>query len=102
MTASSEKNSIATNAREREVIITRVFDAPRDLVFRAWTDPRHVSQWWGPHHFTNPVCEVDPRVGGAIRIHMRAPDGTVYPMTGRFVEIDRPHRLVFTTAAVST
>ena len=55
-----------------ELTITRVFDAPRDLVFEAWTDAKHLAKWWGPHHFTNPVCELDVRVGGAIRIDMRA------------------------------
>lgn len=46
---------------ERELTIVRVFDAPRALVFRVWTDPKHLAQWWGPKGFTNPVCEVDPR-----------------------------------------
>jgi uncharacterized protein YndB with AHSA1/START domain len=64
-------------------------------VFRAWTDAKQLAEWWGPKGFTNPVCQADARIGGAIRIHMRAPDGTVRPVTGRFVEIDRPHRLVF-------
>jgi uncharacterized protein YndB with AHSA1/START domain len=54
----------------------------------------------GPAGFTNPVCEVNARVGGAIRIHMRAPDGMVYPMTGRYVEIVEPERLVYTTEAL--
>src|SRR3977135_4411964 len=72
---------------QREVTITRVFDAPRALVFKMWTDPKYMAQWWGPHGFTNPVCELDARVGGAILIHMRAPDGTVHPMTGTFREI---------------
>jgi Activator of Hsp90 ATPase homolog 1-like protein len=67
---------------EQELVLTRVFDAPRELVFKAWTDPKCVAQWWRPRGFTNPVCEVDVRPGGAIRIHMRGPDGTVYPMTG--------------------
>src|ERR1700733_2730137 len=80
-----------------EVTITRVFDAPRDLVFAAWTDAKHLAKWWGPHHFTNPVCELDVRVGGAIRIDMRGPQGTVYPMTGVFHEIVPPERLVFTS-----
>src|SRR3984893_3528518 len=83
-----------------EVSLTRRIAASPELVFRAWIDARHLAEWWGRKGFTNPVCEVDPRVGGAIRIHMRAPNGTVYPMTGRFVEIDRPHRLVFSTAAI--
>ena len=87
-------------SRERELVITRVFDAPRERVFDAWIDPGQLAQWWGPKGFTNPVCEVDARPGGAIRIDMRAPDGTVYPMTGAFREIARPERLVFTSAAL--
>ncbi len=83
-----------------DVLITRVFDAPRKLVFKVWTDPKHVALWWGPHGFTNPICELDLRPGGAIRIHMRAPNGTVYPMTGVFQEILEPERLVFTSAAL--
>ncbi len=59
-----------------------MFDAPRELVFKAWTDPKQVAQWWGPHGFSNPVCELGLRPGADIRIHMRGPDGTVYPMTG--------------------
>jgi uncharacterized protein YndB with AHSA1/START domain len=83
-----------------ELVLTRVFDAPRKLVFKAWTDPKIVAQWWGPHHFTNPVCELDARPGGAIRIHMRGPDGTIYPMTGTYQEIVEPERIVFTSAAL--
>jgi len=85
---------------EREITITRMFDAPRTVVFRAWTDAGQLAQWWGPKGFTNPVCEVDVRVGGAIRIHMRSPDGNVYPMKGEFREIVPPERLVFTNIAV--
>jgi len=93
MNASSEATT------RREVSLTRVFDAPIQLVWMAWTDPAHMAQWWGPKGFTNPVCEIDVRQGGAIRIHMRAPDGTVYPMTGEFEEISPPERLVFTSVA---
>jgi uncharacterized protein YndB with AHSA1/START domain len=82
-----------------ELTITRVFDAPRELVFKAWIDPKQMAQWWGPKGFTNPVCELDVRPGGAIRIHMRAPDGVVHPMTGTFREIVAPERLVFTAVA---
>jgi uncharacterized protein YndB with AHSA1/START domain len=85
---------------ERELVITRVFDAPRRLVFRMWTDPKHVAQWWGPNGFTNPVCDMDPRPGGAIRIVMRAPDGAEHPMIGTFREVVEPERLVFTNIAV--
>ena len=91
--------NIMTN-EERELVLTRVFDAPRELVFKAWTDPKQVAQWWGPHGFTNPVCDLDVRPGGAIRIHMRGPDGTVYPMTGVYNEVVEPGRLVFTSAAL--
>jgi uncharacterized protein YndB with AHSA1/START domain len=83
-----------------EVVITRIIEAPRDVVFNAWTDPEHLKNWWGPTGFTNPVCEFDARPGGAIRIHMRAPDGVIYPMTGTVVEIVEPERLVFTSNAL--
>jgi uncharacterized protein YndB with AHSA1/START domain len=69
-------------------------------VFKAWTDAKHLAQWWGPEGFTNPVCELDVREGGAIRIHMRAPNGVVYPMTGAFEEIAAPERLVFVGSAL--
>ncbi len=96
----TRRSSPAKKPAERPLVITRVFDAPRSLVFKAWTDPKHVAQWWGPHGFTNPVCELDVRPGGAIRIDMRGPDGTVYPMTGVYQEIVEPERLVFTSAAL--
>jgi uncharacterized protein YndB with AHSA1/START domain len=90
----------AAKEKEHELVLTRVFDAPRELVWKVWTDPKHVARWWGPHGFTNPVCELDVRPGGAIRIHMRGPDGTVYPMTGVYLEIVEPERIVFTSAAL--
>jgi uncharacterized protein YndB with AHSA1/START domain len=96
MTATSASKSFA----ERELTITRVFDAPRALVFRAWTDPVQLAQWWAPKGFTNPVCEFDARVGGALRMHMRGPDGSIYPMKGVIQEIVAPGRLVFTNIAV--
>jgi uncharacterized protein YndB with AHSA1/START domain len=84
---------------ERHVTITRIFDAPRELVFKAWTDPAHMAAWWGPKGFTNPVCDMDVRIGGAIRIVMRGPNGVEYPMTGDFREIIPPERLVFMCVA---
>jgi uncharacterized protein YndB with AHSA1/START domain len=89
----------AALANEATVIITRVFDAPRALVWAAWTDPKQMAQWWGPKGFTNPVCEMDVRVGGKIRIDMRAPDGIIYPMTGTFRDVYVPARLVFMAEA---
>jgi len=77
-----------------------VFDAPRELVFKAWTEPEHLKQWWGPRGFTNPVCDVDLRLGGAWRIVMRGPDGAEYPCQGIYREIVPPERLVFTNIAL--
>jgi uncharacterized protein YndB with AHSA1/START domain len=92
--------SAAANGVGMEVRFTRVFDAPRQLVFKAWTNPKHVAQWWGPTGFTNPRCELDVRPGGAIRIDMRGPDGTIYPMSGVYQEIVEPERIVFTSIAL--
>jgi len=94
-----DRSGDRTTPPEREVVITREFAAPRELVFAAWTDPRHVARWWGPKDFTNPVCEVDARPGGALLIHMRSPDGTVHPTRGIFLDVVPPERLVFRTAA---
>jgi len=93
-------NNETTKSGQREVVFTRILDAPRELVFKAWTDPKQMAQWWGPRYFTNPVCEMDVRPGGAILIHMRAPDGVVYPMKGVFHEVVEPERLVFTSSAL--
>ena len=84
---------------ESDVRITRVFDAPRELVFRMWTEPQHFARWWGPKGFTNPVCELDARPGGEILVRMRAPTAHVYPLTGTFREIVPGERLVFTAIA---
>jgi uncharacterized protein YndB with AHSA1/START domain len=83
-----------------EVCLTRRVAASPELVFAAWIEPKQLAKWWGPKDFTNPKCVVDARIGGAMMIDMRSPDGVVYPMTGRFITIDRPHRLVFVTAAI--
>jgi uncharacterized protein YndB with AHSA1/START domain len=79
-----------------EVVIRRVFDAPRELVWKAWTDPRHFRSWWGPKDFTCPTCEMDLRVGGKYLYCMRSPDGKDYWGTGVFREVVPMERLVFT------
>jgi len=76
-----------------EMELTRLFRAPRSLVWQAWTDVDKLQQWWGPRRFTNPRCEIDLRVGGAIRIDMRAPDGIVFPMSGEYEQIVPIERL---------
>jgi uncharacterized protein YndB with AHSA1/START domain len=78
-----------------EVVITRTFDAPRALVWQAWTDPKHVMRWWGPAGFNNERCESDLRVGGRFQLRMRAPDGNVYPCVGTFSEIVEQERIVY-------
>lgn len=95
-------NSAGVEAPRGELTLIRVFNAPRELVFKAWTDPKHLSQWWGPGMFTNPVCEVDPRPGGALYIIMRAPDGMEHTVSGVFKEIVSPERLVFTNNALDS
>jgi len=81
---------------DRELVITRVFDAPRELVFRAWTDPDHLRLWWGPHGFTVTFLEVDVRPGGLWRKCMRSPDGRDYWRSGAYREVAPPERLSFT------
>ena len=90
----------ATPYGEASVTLTRVFDAPRALVWKAWTDPKMMAQWFGPRGFTNPVCELDVRTWGSLRIVMRGPDGSDYPMKGVFREVVALERLVFTNIAV--
>ena len=75
--------------------ITRVFDAPRSLVFKAWTDPEHLAQWWGPRGFSLPSCKADFRPGGAYRFHMRGPDGDDHFTQGIFHELVEPERIVY-------
>jgi len=94
-----QKTSIA-QMNERTVNIVRVFDAPRALVWQAWTDPTMMAQWFGPRGFTIPLCELEVRVGGSLRIVMRGPDGNEYPMKGVFREVVAPERLVFSNIAI--
>jgi len=82
-------------APDREIVITRVFDAPRELVFEAWTDPEHIPQWWGPNGFTTTIHEMDVRPGGVWRFVMHGPDGTDYGNKVTFVEVVKPERLVY-------
>ena len=83
-----------------EIVISRVFDAPRELVFEAWRKPEQLAAWWGPRGFTCPRCDIDVRPGGILRIDMRAPNGTVYPMSGVYLEIIEPERITYTAGAL--
>lgn len=85
----------ATSTADREIIIERVFDAPRELVWEAWTNPEHVAQWWGPNGFTTTIKQMDFRVGGVWKLTMHGPDGRDYPNSSVFREIVKPERIVF-------
>ena len=81
------------NEKER-MVVTRVFDAPRALVWEAWTNPKYVMQWWGPKGFTAPFCEMDFRVGGKFRCCMRTPDGQEFWNAGEYHEIVLHEKIV--------
>lgn len=83
-----------------EIEITRVLNAERAMVFKAWTDPKQLAAWWGPRGFSAPLCRADARPGGEIYIEMRGPDGVVYPMKGTYREVVPPERIVFVSAAL--
>jgi len=76
------------------LVVSRVFNAPRETVFQAWTEAAQLTDWWGRHDFTNPVCEFEAHAGGRLHIVMRTTDGVDYPLHGRVREIELPKRLV--------
>lgn len=96
MDASVDSKLKITTPSDREIAMTRVFDAPRHLVFDAMTKPEHVRRWFGCELFALPVCEIDLRVGGAYRFVMRSPDGVESTLQGTYLEVVRPERVVFT------
>jgi len=87
-----------TTPSDTEITLTRLFDAPRDLVWEAMTKPEHVRRWWGclDERYSVPVCEIDLRVGGTWRFVGRGPEGDFPAFFGEYLEIDRPGRLVYT------
>ena len=93
MTASSSNMGQST---DQELIITRVFDAPRELVWKAWTEPERLMRWHGPRGFTSPYCTINLRVGGKYLSCMQSPEGKDYWSTGVYLEIVKPERIVCT------
>jgi len=87
-----------TEQLDRVLVITRIFDAPRELVFEAWADPEHRARWWGPRGFTLIFHEADVRAGGTFRFGVRSPEDTEHWAHGVYREVVAPERLVFTTA----
>ena len=98
---SSQTAGAPASSAPAPLTITRILNAPREVVFKAWTDPAQLAQWWSPHGFTRSVSELDARPGGVMRGAMRGPDGTAYPDTGMFHEIVPPERLVFTSVGIA-
>jgi len=83
---------------DRELVLTRIIDAPREKLFRAWTDAELLKQWFAPLPWTTPHAELDVRPGGASTITMRGPDGNEMPCLGVYLEVVPNERLVFTDA----
>src|SRR4249920_4168291 len=83
---------------DRELVLTRLINAPREKVYRAWTDPELLKQWFAPLPYTTPVAELDVRPGGANLIVMRGPEGKDMPNRGVYLEVVENERLVFTDA----
>jgi len=96
MTGNGKHRLITTTPSDREIVMTRVFDAPRDLVFEAHTSCEHMSKWWGPRTYEVVSCEIDFRPGGAWRIAHRGPEGDEIAFFGEYLEIVRPERIVWT------
>jgi uncharacterized protein YndB with AHSA1/START domain len=91
----TDVSSPAALVGDREIAATRIFDAPREVVFRMWTDPNHIGQWWGPRGFTTTTFKMDVKPGGVWRFVMHSPDGRDYENKITYVEIVEPERLVY-------
>ena len=92
------KNQTVSKTADREISITRILNAPKELVFEVWTDPKHIPEWWGPNGFTTTIHEMDLRPGGKWRHTMHGPDGKGYPNEATFTEIVKPDLIKFTHA----
>jgi uncharacterized protein YndB with AHSA1/START domain len=89
------RNSLDLEQDASTIVGVREFDAPRELVFAAWTDPKHLAQWWGPDGFTTTTSAFDMRPGGVWRFIMHGPDGRDYENRITFDEVVKPERLVY-------
>lgn len=94
----SMKTNTDEGTADREIVISRVFDAPRELIWEVWTNTKHLSNWWGPNGFTTTTHEWDLRPGGVWKRTMHGPDGTDYPNKSIFLEIVKPERIVYSHA----
>ncbi len=87
---------VQESTAEREIVISRLFDAPRKMVWEAWTDPKQVALWWGPNGFSTTIEQMDVRPGGVWKQVLHGPDGTDYPNESVFLEVVQYKRLVYT------
>jgi uncharacterized protein YndB with AHSA1/START domain len=87
--------SRAGNTTDREIITSRLLNAPRELVFEVWTKPEHIAHWWGPNGFTNTIYEMEVKPGGEWKFMMHGPDGTDFPNMIVYEEVVRPEKLVY-------
>jgi uncharacterized protein YndB with AHSA1/START domain len=90
----NENDSKVLDCADNEVIITRLLDAPRELVWEAWTNPEHAAKWWGPNGFTTTTEVMDVRPGGTWKYVMHGPDGTDYPNECKYLEVVKPERII--------
>ncbi|KZB69142.1 ATPase [Thalassospira lucentensis] len=95
MTQANQENNVALNiwSRDREIVLSRVVAAPRELVFKVWTDPEHLPKWFGPEGFGVETLEIDIRVGGRWRFIFWGPDGKRYDNRMVFLKVDAPQLL---------
>ena len=98
MPANNSAASATATTSDREIVVSRVFDAPRVMVWDAWTNPKHIVNWWGPRGFTTTIEVMDVRPGGEWRHIMHGPDGSDYPNRTIFREVVKPERIVFSNA----
>ena len=94
----AQSSSALAEPADRVLSITRTFAAPRELVFKVWSQPEHLARWWGPKGFSTPTCQMDVRTGGDYRAVIRSPEGKDSIMRGRYREVVPPERLVMTFA----
>jgi len=91
----AKKDNPPENTANREIVIARTFEAPRELVWEAWTNPQHVAQWWGPRAFTTTIERMEVRPGGVWKQVMHGPDGTDYPNKSVFTAVVKPERISY-------
>ena len=94
-----QKNVISNNTSNRELSVSRLLNAPRELVWKVWTEPEHIAKWWGPDGFTNTIKEMEVKPGGVWRFIMHGPNGMDFPTKIVYSEVVKPERLAYRVGA---